>query len=148
MLNWLTAPAVLNMITVSNSPFGEDAGAMASVPAPPKFKVGEAPERNASAEVVVMMYDVSALPVKEKANIRVQIVAMNELCMDFITSDLFAGWWFIHERLLPGKRAGRARWFGGRNRAGIVGPARKAESRTTRVRRCSWPGEMFWDWSP
>src|SRR5208282_3114790 len=117
MLNWLTAPAVLNIITVSNSPFGEEAGAMASVPAPPKFKVGEAPERNASAVVVVMVNDVSALPVKGRAKIMPQAAASSMLCVGFMVSNLFYVLRFIREWLLPEKRAAPARWFGGQIRA-------------------------------
>ena len=42
---------------------------LGEMPALPKFKAGEAPERNASAMVVLMVNDVSALPAKGKARI-------------------------------------------------------------------------------
>src|SRR5208282_2203174 len=77
------------MITLSNSPLAEDAGAMARVPALPKFRVGEAPERNASAVVVLMVNDVSALPAKGKARIMPQVAAINDLC--FMVFDFVVG---------------------------------------------------------
>src|SRR5208282_1316443 len=74
------------MITLSNSPLGEDAGAMASVPAPPKFRVGEAPERNASAMVVLMVYT-TASPAKGRANSMPQVAAINKLRVVFMVFD-------------------------------------------------------------
>lgn len=84
VLNWFTAAAALNMMTLSNAPFGEEAGAIARVPADPKFKLvrfvpagfpGDPLARKASAVMVLMVYVVPALPVNGYA-VRVTPVAI------------------------------------------------------------------------